>query len=292
MFSTATTGYTAVTPNNLLIDAGAVYKNYGLPTEKLIGATSGGNQFEVKIKMRQPKIDGIKSSFAKGLEIITDVETTLKANFLEVTPEILQMALIGSIDTASDTNYDIITGKTVIADADYLENIAIVGILSGSTYPVVILLKNALCLGGLQIKTEDQKDIVLPVTFTAHVDPATPSVMPYEIRYPKASIGVPFNLSGSPVIDNAKIQLTFSDTVNAAVFKDGFVAKVNDVANVITAIARGTNQLNTILLTLTTPPTSGQAVTIAYTLPLAGVRIKSVSAVELQTFAELSVVNN
>lgn len=292
MFSTTTTGYTSTTPNNLLLDAGAVYANYGLAGEMLIGATSGGSDFSVKTKMRQPKIDGIKSNFAKGMEIIADVETTLKVNFLEVTPAILQMALIGSIDAVSDANYNIITGKTVIASSDYLANIAWVGTLSGSTYPVVIVLKNVLSLDGLQIKTEDQKDITLPVTFTAHIDPATPTILPYEIRYPKLSTGVPFNLLGAPVIDNGKIQLTFSDTVNASVFKDGFTATLLGAANVITAIARGTNQLNTILLTLTTPPTAGQAVTIAYTLPLAGVRVKSVTSAELQTFAAVTVVNN
>jgi hypothetical protein len=293
MNGTAVTGYTANTPNNLVIDAGAVYTNYGLANEALAGATSGGNEFNAKFTFRQPKIDGIKSDNVKGLQILSKTNITLKVNFLEMTIAILQMALNGVTDAVSNPNYTIITGKTVITNADYLNNIAIVGTLSGTTLPVIIILKNALSLEGLSLKTEDEKDNVLPVTFTAHVDPSAPNVMPFEIRYPTASIvGLPFAVIGTPVIDNTKIQITFSDTVAAAVFKDGFTAKVNGVANVITAITRGVNQLNTVLLTLTTPPTAGQAVTIEYLLPLAGVRIKSITAVELQTFAATTVTNN
>ena len=42
MNSQNTIGFTPSTLNNLQIDAGAVYKNYGLANEALIGATSGG----------------------------------------------------------------------------------------------------------------------------------------------------------------------------------------------------------------------------------------------------------
>ena len=50
-----TIGYSATTPQNLMIDAGAIYKNYGLVGEVLLGATSGGNEFVVAIKTRDCK---------------------------------------------------------------------------------------------------------------------------------------------------------------------------------------------------------------------------------------------
>jgi hypothetical protein len=290
--STNTIGYSALTPLNLLIDAGAIYKNYGVVgKEKLISATSGGNKFNVKIDFRDIKCDGVKGD-AKGLKKIKKVEVSLDTNLLEVTTESLAMILLGEVDSATNVDYDIITGKTYIADTDYLENVAIVGTISGKGKPVIVIIKNALSTDGLKFEAKDDDDNVLPVKFTGHIDPNTPSALPYEIRYPKLLTGTPFNLLGTPVIDNAKIQLTFSDTVNASVFKDGFAATVNGVINVITACVRGTNQLNTVLLTLTTPPTAGQPVTIGYTLPLAGVRIKSATAVELQTFAPITVTNN
>lgn len=185
--STNTVGYTPTTPDHLLIDSGALYKNYGIDTkEELIGATSGGNEFDITVKTRQVKCDGIKGN-AKGLEFITDVEVTLKTNMLEVRSDILVIALMAQVDSVANPDYDIITGKTYIADTDYLDNIALVGKLSGSQKPVVIILKNALSTDGIKFKTEDDKDNVLPVTFTGHIDPTTPDILPYEIHFPKLS---------------------------------------------------------------------------------------------------------
>lgn len=183
--STNTVGYTESTPDHLLLNAGAIYKNYGLAAESLIGATASGGEFESKIKTRQLKVGGILSSNVKGLTMKIDEEVTLKCDFLEMTTEILKMALMANVDTTTNPDYDIITGKDGISSTDYLDNVAIVSTLSGSDKPVVIILKNALCKDGVKIKGEDAKDNTLPVIFTANVDPLFPKVSCYEIHYPK-----------------------------------------------------------------------------------------------------------
>ncbi|WP_243441470.1 hypothetical protein [Clostridium arbusti] len=149
MNNTKTVGFTPNTPNNLLIDAGALYKNYGTDKEALIGATAGGNTFTVKSNTRTIKIDGIKGDMKYG-EIITNTTVTLATNLLEVTAEILTLLLRGNIDTDSDASYDIITGKTSLDESDYLENLALVGKISGSELPVIIILKNAANTDGLK----------------------------------------------------------------------------------------------------------------------------------------------
>jgi len=185
--SVNTVGYSANTPKNLLIDSGALYKNYDvIGKEALIGATSGGNEFTVNVKTRDVKVDGVKG-LQKGLRFITDVEINLKTNMLEVTTDILTMALLGTADT-NGLEYDVITGKTTIEDADYIENVALVGRISGSLLPVIVILKNVLNTDGLKFKTQDDKDNVLPITFTAFSDPTTPTALPYEIRYPKTVV--------------------------------------------------------------------------------------------------------
>lgn len=293
--STNTIGYSALTPLNLLIDAGAIYKNYGVVgKEKLISATSGGNKFNVKIDFRDIKCDGVKGD-AKGLKKIKKVEVTLDTNLLEVTTETLAMILLGEVDSATNADYDIITGKTYISDADYLENVAIVGTISGSGKPVIVIIKNALSTDGLKFEAKDDDDNVLPVKFTGHVDPRTPTLLPYEIRYPKSTGGLPlpFKVALTPIIDNSKVLLTLSDIVSATVVKDGFSVTVAGVANVVTASTRGINSLNTILLTLTTPTASGQAVTVAYTKPVLEAKyVKSLSGVALDTFEARTVTNN
>ena len=182
-----TIGFTADTPNHLLIDAGAVYKNYGLTNEALIGATSGGNEFAIAVKTRDVKVDGLKGT-VKGLTRIISTDVTLKVNMIELTTDIIKMALMADVDSLTDPEYDIITGKTEIALTDYIDNIAIVGKLSGSLKPVVIILKNALSSDGIKFSNKDAVDNILPIVFTASIDPNEPTVSPYEIRYPRMEI--------------------------------------------------------------------------------------------------------
>lgn len=285
-----TTGFNEKTMEHLLLDAGAIFKNFGLPDQAIVGATSGGNEFDAKAKIRQINVDGIKAANAKGMEVIDDITTTLKCTFIEVTKEILQAALIADIDTSSDSNYDILTGKTVISDSDYIQNLAWVGTLSGSGKPVIIVIYNALCVDGLQLKMQDSKDNTLDVTFTAHADPETPKEIPYKIYYPKLTYA--FNLI-SAAVSSGKIILTMSDDIAATVPFDGFTATVAGTGDTIAAAARGTSNTKTIELTLTTAPTAGQAVTIAYTKPTdTSKQVQSNSGTALDTFASTSVANS
>jgi hypothetical protein len=182
--STNTIGFTANTLKNLLVDAGAIYKNYGLVNESLIGATSGGNEFDIKPKTRDVKVDGLKGS-VKGLTQLVSVDVTLKVNMLEITTDTLKMALMADVDTATNVDYDVITGKTTIELTDYIDNIALVGKISGSAKPIVIILKNALSSDGIKFSNKDSADNILPITFTANIDPEAPTASVYEIHYPK-----------------------------------------------------------------------------------------------------------
>jgi hypothetical protein len=291
--STNTIGFTTNTPNNLMIDAGAVYKNYGESTEALIGATSGGNEFAVAIKTRDVKVDGFKGT-VKGLTRIISTDVTLKVNMLELTTNILQMALMANVDTTTNSGFDTITGKTEIALSDYIDNIAIVGRLSGSLQPVIIILKNALSSDGIKFSNKDAVDNILPVTFTASIDPSTPTVSPYEIRYPQVGALAAFYMLANPIINSGKIRMDFSDTVmTGAIPFTGFTASLLGVGDTITAATRDPNDLSVINLTLTTAPTAGQAVTIAYAQPtLDANRVKSLAGGLLATFPIVNVINN
>ncbi|AAK78043.1 hypothetical protein BJV85_000101 [Clostridium acetobutylicum] len=285
-----TNGFTNKTMEHLLIDSGAIYKNFGLPDQALVGATSGGNEFDVKTKMRQIKVDGVKAANAKGLELVDSVTTTLKCTFIEMTEEILASALTANIDRTADDNYDVISGKIQIDDSDYIKNLALVGTLSGSSKPIIILIENALCLDGLQLKTQDSKDNTVAVTFTAHADPANPDALPYKIYYPKITSDA-FTLS-SAAVSSGNIVLTMSDIVNETLYKDGFTVTVADKADAITAIKKG-NDAKTIEITLTTAPTSGQSVTISYAKPAdTSKQVKSENGVVLEDVAVTNVINN
>jgi len=289
-----TIGYNENTAKNLLIDAGAVWLDYNLPTERILSATSGGNEVTIDVKTRMVKVDGIKSENIKGLKYFVSGDAKMKVNLLEVTTEILKMALISAdVDSDTDADYDIITGRTEILETDYISNIALVGTISGTGVPVVVVLQNVLSDGGLSMKTEDDNDNVLPVEFIAHQNPLTPKVLPYIIRYPKPSVATLLYVVGNPIVDSGAIRLDFNTNVVSPVPFTGFTVLVDTVANIVTAATRNINDLSIVNLTLTTPPTSGQVVTVAYTKSVTvEEQVTAVTGGTLATFGADTVTNN
>lgn len=187
----AITGLTSATPDKLLLDAGAFYKNYDLTstyaqqTAKLIGATSGGGSFSAVPTVRRIEIDGGKEN-VEQLQTIDGWVCTLTANVKEISAESIQLALGASTATAATnpTGYNNIVGNADFSDTDYLTNITWVGRLSGNQKPVIIVLKNAASLGGISMSMADKAEAVIPVTFTGHYDLDDLDTPPFEIYYP------------------------------------------------------------------------------------------------------------
>lgn len=187
-------GVTKQTPNRLLLDAGAIYKNLTYDKTKkewsgeALGATSGGNEFTTEMETRQPEIDGIKSAI-KGMEFVNEHNAQLVVNLKELTVENIKTAIAAAdIDEDNDIEgYDKIVPRANIQLDDYLENIAYVGRLSNNKKPVIIILKNALSVEGMELSTEDDDEAVIPITFKAYnnFDDAMEEKAPYEIYWPK-----------------------------------------------------------------------------------------------------------
>ncbi|MBA7557192.1 hypothetical protein ES705_49934 [subsurface metagenome] len=104
--------------------------------------------------------------------------------------------------TAPTADYDIIASYTYvpstasiavdttitggeITDTDYIENVAIVGNVSGKTNPIICIVKNALADAGFSISTAPRDEAVPVIIFTGHYDPDDLDKEPWEIRYPK-----------------------------------------------------------------------------------------------------------
>lgn len=187
-------GYTAKTADNLLLDAGAFFINFDIDLDtfesavtegKLLGATRGGGSFAAVPEMRAIEIDGIKGK-AKGLQVIDSWEVKMTANVLEVTKEGIARALTSSeVDTATNSEYDIITAKNRIDITDYIENITYVGTKSGSTEPVIIQIYNAVNTTGLTLETQDKGETVISMEFEGHYDETDLDSPPFAIFMPK-----------------------------------------------------------------------------------------------------------
>lgn len=193
----AITGVTANTSKHLQLDAGAFFKNWDPATDtfasasaKLIGATAGGGSFAAVPTIRRIEVDGLKGA-TKGYEALDEWQVTLTANVKEITVASLELALatashtsVKSPSTADANNYEKIVAANDIADSNYLTNVTWVGRLSGSSLPVVIVVKNALCTNGLTLTTADKAEGVIALTLTGHYSVSDLDTPPFEIYYP------------------------------------------------------------------------------------------------------------
>lgn len=188
-------GYTEKTAENLLLDAGAFFKDFDIETDdfesaiqegKLLGATRGGGSFEATPEIRSIEIDGVHGK-AKGLQVIDEWEIKMAANVLEVTKEGMALALTSSeLDEETNEKYDIISAKNYINLTDYYDNITYVGKISGSDEPLIIQIYNAMNTTGLTLETEDKDEAVIEMEFEGHYDEKDLDHPPFKIFYPKA----------------------------------------------------------------------------------------------------------
>ena len=111
-------GFTEKTTKHMLLDAGAFFINYDMATDtfesaktegKLLGATRGGGSFSAIPEIRHIEADGIKGK-TKGLTVIESWEVTMGATVIEVSPDVIQKALVSANNTLDvETGYDKIT---------------------------------------------------------------------------------------------------------------------------------------------------------------------------------------
>lgn len=194
MVRKAYSGFTSKTAENLLLDAGAFFVNYDIATDtfdsavtagKLLGATRGGGEFTATPEIRALEVDGVKGK-AKGLQVIDSWEVKMSANVLEITREVLQRALTATtVDTTTNTDFDIVKAKNFIELTDYIENITYVGKKSGTNEPVIIQVYNALNVNGLTLTTQDRGEAVIALEFDGHYDADELDSPPFAIYYPK-----------------------------------------------------------------------------------------------------------
>mgnify|MGYP001014075690 FL=1 len=180
-------GITSETYKRFVVDAGAVYKNYGETNESLIGATRDGSTFTLEREIREMPVDGAKGP-VKGSRRITKVAVKITAKFVEFTTDIIKMAIPGTTSTdypELEPTHDEIRAALQIALTDYIDNIALVGEKSGTNEPMIFLIENALSDGGFEVGTVDNDESGMTIQFTAHFDPADLDKEPWFIRNPK-----------------------------------------------------------------------------------------------------------
>ena len=190
------TGYSDTTSKNYLINAATIYTGVkyddvaGDFTGTLHGATSGGVTLTVEQSYRDIEIDGTSHMKVKGNKVLESATATVTANMKELTAENIRKSLNGTIREAvvgeALVGYQVIETKRYLEDGDYIENMAIVGTLSGTDKPVIAILDNAISTGGLELGTEDNNEAVVEQTYEAHatVEQLDADQYPWRILFP------------------------------------------------------------------------------------------------------------
>lgn len=170
-------GYKKNTPLHYLIDAGAIYKNLEYDplaeewTGEPLGATAGGNSVVVEQEYREIEIDGVFTQ-AVGQKAIESSTAKLTANVKELTAENIRMAINGTLREADEDEapegYKVVEGKGQLECEDYIKNLGLVGTITGSSQPIIVILENAICTSGLEMETEDDDEAVIAMEFTGH----------------------------------------------------------------------------------------------------------------------------
>lgn len=183
-------GITENTPKRIMLGAGTIHKGLTFSEsawnfeESLICATSGGSKLTIQPEITDIEVDGALVK-VKGLSVKTGETATLEINPVELTPEILKMALIGDTkDSETATGYTELTSRASINEGDYVQNLAYVGkTIEGK--PIIVLFKNALCTSGLELEGKNKEAAVPTLTFECFADlsPAA-DTLPWTIYWP------------------------------------------------------------------------------------------------------------
>jgi len=214
---------------NILLDTGVVYVNYGVAGERILAPTRGGNSFTVEQDVRIVERDGALGK-EKGLRRVIREDAMLTVRLMDMSTENFKLALAGAT-----VNGDKITSTTngAIAETEYLSNVTWVGNdMEGKAK--IITLYNAMADNGLNVDFADKDEAVLEVVFAGHRNPSAYSEPLYEIET-VAVAGtntITFNINdGMLAVEGASIE--FNGQVKET--------NVSGVA-VFTSVADGTNR--------------------------------------------------
>ena len=183
-------GITANTPKTVMLGAGTIHKGLTFESDawnfedSLICATSGGSKLSIVPEFYDVPVDGALVK-VKGLTVKVGETATLEINPIELTPEILKMAVIGdeAVSTTA-TGYSEIKSRAIVNEGDYVKNLGYVGkTIEGK--PIIIIFDNALCTSGLELEGKNKEAAVPKFTFECFAD-LTPEAdtLPWHIYYP------------------------------------------------------------------------------------------------------------
>ncbi len=199
---------------NIQIDHGIVYINYGETDQKMLGPTRGGGQFQVTKNIRDIEFDGRKGK-TKGLQVVDEIDAQLTVTHLDASLETLQLAM--PYAKYDETGKKITCGNDsvgIIPEEAYLKNVTMFAKVVGGGYKKITLY-NAMSEADFTLTAAPKAEGEMPLEVYAHWDAYDDTALLYEIEdVPSIATGdvEPPTVVTVPADEAASVEVTSSLT--------------------------------------------------------------------------------
>lgn len=166
---------------NIQIDHGIAYVNYGEDDQKMLGPTRGGGQFQVTKNIRDIEFDG-RQGKTKGLQVVDEINAQLTVTHLDASLETLQLAM--PYAKYDKTEKKITCGNDsvgIIPEEAYLKNVTMFAKVVGGGYKKITLY-NAMSEADFTLTAAPKGEGEMPLEVYAHWDPMDDTQPLYEIE--------------------------------------------------------------------------------------------------------------
>lgn len=152
---------------NIQIDYGLIYINYGEAGERQLGPTRGGGTFTVEKSIRDIEYDGRRGK-TKGMQVLDEINAKLSTPLLDMSLDTLSMVMpyatySGNKISAKSSNF----GR--LSTGAYLSNIALLARVVGGGYKL-IKLYNAMSESDFSFTAAPKGEGVVQLEVYAHWD--------------------------------------------------------------------------------------------------------------------------
>lgn len=155
---------------NIQIDHGIIYKDYGLDTQELVGPTRGGGNFKVERTYRNIEYDGQKGD-TQGLVTVDDENATLTVKTLNASMQTFADKLPGAKITRDQESQKITKIEAgslgIIKEDAYIKNVTLFGQKVGGKF-VKITIRRALDKNGLDFSAVQKAEGEIELAYKAH----------------------------------------------------------------------------------------------------------------------------
>ena len=246
---------------NIQLDEGIIFLNYGLPSQRLLAPTRGGGEFAANMTVRDIEFDGRHGKTAE-MQVIEEQNASLKVTTLDMSQENLALAIPNCV-VESDDGKTIRNPRTgVIVAESYQENVTMFCKTLDGKYKRITIYR-ALHENGLNVKAVQKAEGEIGLELAAHYGKDDLDGDLWEVK-DVTDFAAPIFVSA--VTSTAtKVSVTFNEELDSATLAySDFAVIMSDSAKTVSAAALKTGDAKVVELTVASL-TAGKTVTVAYT---------------------------